>query len=418
MDSAKISIVIPIFNVEKYMEEALDSIKNQTFTDYEVILVDDGSKDNSAEICDKYCALNERFQVIHQANYGAALARNKGAQKARGKYIIFLDADDVFKLDFLEKMYIKAEKSNADVCVCGFEEIDTYGKILNIKLPDDDKERDADDYLAVQSFAPWTKLCKRQFLQERKIVFQNITSSNDVYYSVCTLLDAERIAVIPEALIKYRVSSTEFQISANRNPRNFGAACELLIKRYTDNYNLKKQIQIIVMMLRGLVSESRCCSDEKKNKALYDFVKGFIIKCKQCEYINDRETQNAICMIREAEYNREFVLTLFSFDKQLSLKKEQILKQIFSYERIVLWGIGERGKAFLRFCFENKKQIVAVTDKKKCDIGDEYISDYKMISANESFQVADLIVACNDNVYNEIRDNKAGIPILNLQQFI
>lgn len=418
LKNVKISVIMPVYNAEKYISDTLNSIKNQTLTDYEVILVDDGSKDLSKEICDKYCVMDNRFKVIHQANYGAAISRNNGAKKARGKYIIFLDADDMFKKDFLEKMYTKAEVEDADVCVCGFEEIDADGQFLNINIPDMKKSPDADDYLAVQFLAPWTKLCKRRFLNEMHIIFQNISSSNDVYYSVCALLDADKVALIPEALVRYRVSSTEFQISANRNPKNFGMACELLIKRYTDHYDLRKQTQIIVMMLRGMVSECKSCCDEEKNRVLYNFVKDFITNRKECEIIKDQVTQNAICIIKKNEYSRELILELFSFDKQIALHKEQIVEKLNSYKRIVLWGVGERGKAFIRFCSENKIPIIAVTDKEHCDIGAENIMGHEVITTERAFAVADLIVACNDSVYNEIKDNKEGMKILNLQQFI
>lgn len=418
VDNIKISIVIPIYNAEKYLYEALDSIKNQTFKNYEVILVDDGSKDKSGKMCDLYCAKDKRFQVIHQDNCGAAIARNNGSNIAKGKYIIFLDADDIFKLDFLEKMYIKAETDKADVCICGYEKIDIYGEVLNTNFPEI-KGRSEEEYLSISFLAPWMKLCRRSFLSEKNIRFQNLSSSNDVYYSVCTILDADKITLVQESLIKYRVTTSENQISANRDPRNFGLACELLLKRYTDNYDMKKQTQIVGMCLRGMVIECRYCIDEGKNKALYNFVKDVIISQKNYDYITDKLIKNAICIIKENEYSKELVNDLFSFDRQIPLKdKEKLLRILSNYNKIVLWGIGDRGTQFLRFCLKNDVHIIAITDKKNCDIGQKNSLGYEVIHTSYALQIADLIIACNDVVYNVLKDNDEGIKVLNLQQFI
>ena len=412
MRRVKISIVMPVYNVEKYLVEALDSIRKQTFKCFEVILVDDGSNDKSAEICDKYCILDERFQVIHQVNSGAALARNVGAKKASGKYIIFLDADDVFKLNFFKKMYIAAEENSADVCICGFEEIDINGRVLNSNLPNVSRNREAEDYLVTQFLAPWVKLCRRSFLKKKSIEFQNLSSCNDVYYSVCTLLEADRISYVQEELVKYRVRTTKFQISAN-----WGRACDLLLDRYLRNDSLKKRIQIIVMCLKGMVHECKSCADEEKNKELYDFIKNGLINRKECQYIKDKSTENAIYMIMKNEYSKEVINELFSFDKQLMLNGKQILEKLNPYKSIVVWGIGERGKAFLRFCAKNNIMITAVTDKRYCYSKEKNELEYPIVNAAQALHMADLIIAGNDVVYDAIKHN-TDITILNLQQFI
>ena len=99
-----ISVIVPVYNVETYLEECLDSIQNQTYTDFEVLLVNDGSTDKSKEICGKYCKQDNRFQLLNQENQGLSAARNKGVEISTGEYIVFVDSDDVIKTNYLEKL--------------------------------------------------------------------------------------------------------------------------------------------------------------------------------------------------------------------------------------------------------------------------------------------------------------------------
>ena len=117
---SKISIIVPVYKVEKYLERCLDSIIAQTFTDWECILIDDGSPDNSGKICDEYAKKDERFVVIHQENAGVSVARNAGLDIAKGEYITFVDSDDWVENSFLEEQYNDIISGDYDICICGF----------------------------------------------------------------------------------------------------------------------------------------------------------------------------------------------------------------------------------------------------------------------------------------------------------
>ena len=124
-----ISVIVPVYNVEKYLKRCVDSILNQTFTDFELILVDDGSNDKSINICDEYVDLDSRVHVIHQDNKGQAFARNLGIEKSKGDYIAFIDSDDVVHPQYLEILYNACKKNKCDLsCCCSFEFSD-YKKI-------------------------------------------------------------------------------------------------------------------------------------------------------------------------------------------------------------------------------------------------------------------------------------------------
>lgn len=117
---AEVSIIVPVYQVEKYIRQCIDSILAQTFTDFELILVDDGSKDRSGQICDEYAGMDERVKVIHKKNGGLSDARNKGMDQAVGNYFMFVDSDDFITPDMVECLYNNILHENADITVCNF----------------------------------------------------------------------------------------------------------------------------------------------------------------------------------------------------------------------------------------------------------------------------------------------------------
>lgn len=126
-----ISIVVPVYNVERYMERCFDAIKAQTYKNIEVIAVDDGSEDRSGSICDRYASEDERFIVVHQKNGGLSAARNTGIKRATGEYITFIDSDDSITEDYIEYLYNLIEKYEADISICAIEEITESEKTRN-----------------------------------------------------------------------------------------------------------------------------------------------------------------------------------------------------------------------------------------------------------------------------------------------
>ena len=125
MSEVKVSVIMPVYGVEEYVGGAIESIQNQTFTDWEMFAVDDGTKDKSGEICDAYAAKDSRIHVIHKENGGAQSARNVAIDKAQGKYFYFMDSDDFAEPTMLADMVEAAEKHNAQLVVSGYY-IDTY----------------------------------------------------------------------------------------------------------------------------------------------------------------------------------------------------------------------------------------------------------------------------------------------------
>ena len=120
MKKDNITTIIPVYNAEQYLEECLESIENQIEKFDEVILINDGSTDNSLKICEKYCKRNNYFRLINQENQGQAKARNVGIKQATGNYIIFIDSDDYIENSMIETLLKSIKQTNADVCECSF----------------------------------------------------------------------------------------------------------------------------------------------------------------------------------------------------------------------------------------------------------------------------------------------------------
>lgn len=129
---SQISIIVPVYKVEKYLPACVDSILVQTFADFELILVDDGSPDHCGMICDEYAKRDQRIRVIHQENQGLSGARNSGIDIAKGEYITFIDSDDIVSYDFLEILYLELKKNNATVSCCKLQNFEDGNFVENI----------------------------------------------------------------------------------------------------------------------------------------------------------------------------------------------------------------------------------------------------------------------------------------------
>lgn len=223
---AKVSVIIPIYNVEKYLRECLDSVINQTLQDIEIICVNDGSTDNSLEILKKFAQKDKRIKVINQKNSGAAVARNIGIELAQGEFLAILDSDDIYKKEMLEIMYARATSTNSDIVICASEELNNFSKIIvplenSLKkeyLPQKDIFSYKDVIKHVFDFCigwSWDKLYKTSFIKNSNLQFQNLRSTNDAYFVFMSIIMAERISCVKEKLVIHR-TNTGVQLSETR----------------------------------------------------------------------------------------------------------------------------------------------------------------------------------------------------------
>ncbi|MBG9220335.1 glycosyltransferase family 2 protein [Bacteroides ovatus] len=220
----KFSIIIPCYKVEKYLSECVDSVLNQTFTDYEIILVDDGSPDRVPEICDEYAAKDNRIRVIHQKNGGLSRARNAGISAAKGEYIICIDSDDfIANTDVLARIAEKT-KLGTDVVLYGYQKLfesnNSLGEravpILNGVCSTSEM---LFSVLTTNSYCgtAWTKAVKLSILHEHKIEFRPGMISEDIDWYLHLMCYAKTFDSINDVAIVYRQRPGSISHSAKLN---------------------------------------------------------------------------------------------------------------------------------------------------------------------------------------------------------
>lgn len=215
---AEISVIIPVYNVEKYLKECLDSICNQTFRDIEIICVNDGSSDSSLDILNDYAKNDDRIRIISQKNQGLGAARNTGFRYAQGNYVYFIDSDDYIELDTLEKLHSNAVSNDSDIVLFKFQTVDDFKNIhrrgLEFKIDeifgDIDYEnftftyKDAGRHIMNSAFSACLKLYRKQFIDTVDFTFPVGLNFEDVPVHVKVMIEAKRISFVPESLYNYR----------------------------------------------------------------------------------------------------------------------------------------------------------------------------------------------------------------------
>lgn len=199
-----ITIIVPIYGVEQYIAKCIVSIQQQSFTNFEAILVNDGSQDRSVEIAQQTIAADPRFIILHQANAGLSAARNRGLDQARGRYIAFVDSDDWVEPEFLEKTYQHITQHQADICLLGVNYVDEQGTVLRIKNNDLDAYHSKHDFFlsqdSITQFA-WSKLYKKSLFNEFRFNESQLTYE-DVYLTF-RLIYQKKMVDVRQPLYNY-----------------------------------------------------------------------------------------------------------------------------------------------------------------------------------------------------------------------
>ncbi len=228
-----VSVIIPVYNEKKHIDELFDSIANQTIENIEVIFVDDESTDGSYEIAQEYSRRDKRVQVYRQHKCNAGAARNLGMKKARGKYLYFVDADDFVEKNLLKYVVDRIEKTESDICIfkaksyddkkCEISSIEDSLILCNCPKGNPFAPFEMKDYL-FNSFQNWTwnKLFSHEYIKRAGISFQEIDRTNDLVFVNMALAKAERIVVVNEELIYYRTSyDKSLQATYDKTPTDF-----------------------------------------------------------------------------------------------------------------------------------------------------------------------------------------------------
>lgn len=221
----KVSVIVPVYNVEKYLEKCLESVVNQTLRDIEIICINDGATDSSGGILEKFALKDKRIIVVNKENGGLANARNTGLEVAKGDFIGFVDSDDWIDLDFYEKLYNAALETDADVAVAGIvRKNDKKHKIrLNFQkqcayTTFEDKVNCID---AINSPSVWNKIYRRTFLEKIGLRFQNVRYYEDGYYTINALYYGNKLVTVPDTNYYYFINPSSIVKSGKTEKKVF-----------------------------------------------------------------------------------------------------------------------------------------------------------------------------------------------------
>lgn len=454
-----VTIVLPVYNSELYLEKCLDSIINQTYRDFEVICVDDGSTDSSYKILSRYSAVDKRITIIESQHNNAGKARNIGMSVARGEYIIFLDSDDYFDENLLDLMVETIRKNSSDIVVCGSVGVDNntgnniwMGGSLNMNLIPQAKTFSARDIgnTLFQFVAgwPWDKIYRLTFLKENNIKFQEQQVANDASFVYKAFLRASKISIADKCLVIHRLNvngSIE-----NKKNKYWKCAVDMLEDLYNylvseDSFHYYEN-SYINFLAYYLVWYACTIDDRAEISSLLCLSKDHLLNNlnldKNIKLIKDTFLQESINIFRNGTVDDFLLFSTNSLFKRCSDRDVNIgflNKTVFELENrihqlnqikrwyfpedsfmpnsdFVLYGFGKVGQDFACQLVNSKhSNLVAVIDKDYNTIDKPYLKDVKVgdlsILSGTEFDYV-IISPRKEELAKEIRSEliSAGVP--------
>lgn len=318
----KISVIIPVYNAERFLPQCLSSILKQTLREMEVICIDDGSVDRSVEIIESYQKKDDRIRLLEQNHMGGGAARNAGLATAKGEFLSFLDADDFFAKDMLQKVYEKCKANHADI---GIFKVNFYhqstGAVTKEKagmveefLPQNEvfSYKDMPDYIfnAFHNWA-WNKLFRREFIIANQIKFQELRRTNDLLFTTKALILAQRMVVVKERLIFYRV-----QVSGNCQSTNSNMPY--------DFYEAFKALKVFLVENGGYDSVRRSYVNHALDGCIANL--GTLEFCEQHEQLFDKLKQEIFCSLDIEGHKKEYFYD-FNIENRAYEKYKNIMEK-------------------------------------------------------------------------------------------
>lgn len=273
----KISVIVPIYNMEQLLKRALDSVLAQTFAEWECLLIDDGSTDNSPQICDEYAKQDSRFRVFHKKNGGVSSARQCGIDNALGKYTIHMDPDDWIDSDMLKSLFNTAEKENADMVICDFMIEAKSGSRYDSQKPISLNHFEIMKQLLLMKLhgSCCNKLIKRSCYEKNNVSFPKEMIMWEDMYVCCRILQENiRIVHLPKAFYHYDCISNMSSIVRSSSRKKIESK-KFLIKYFEnlyadkiDFYNIKKDVKMSLLRLNGVEKKEIVSTYENMNESI------------------------------------------------------------------------------------------------------------------------------------------------------
>ncbi len=441
---ALISIIMPVYNPGKYLHTAIKGILDQSYENFELICIDDASTDGSEQVLTEYQKHDKHIRLFHHSeNMGAACTRNEGIGLARGKYLFFLDADDVFEKDLLKYMVQAAERESADMAYVPYDMFED-GKPYSDDIRGDyfyfskcfaqynEKEKCPKGLLRSIPHGICSRLYSSEFMKRTELRFQDLKSSNDVYFGIMATSLAHRIAFLDEQanLVHVRVHGSQYRISNQRNTYDNFRAYAYLLQEMKKLQLPDADMEIVrERFLANVLWELKECSPEQRGE-FYRFIntKGLdeMGILEEIAFANlDPVYQGIAEAFRkkplESKWLENFSMTGYRIEKQ----KERVVRL---FEQIAIqgktcgiWGAGKDGRLLASICAENHCPCKGFIDKDERKWG-ETLFGYKIFSPDELLETVDTVIVLNQGYFNDIYDQvktiRNGIELVSLNMYL
>lgn len=398
MSSIKMTVIVPLFNVEKHIAECIDSILFQTLKDIEIICIDDGSVDETVQIITTYMKRFNNIQLIKQKHAGAGVARNKGIEAAKGEFLAFIDADDFYPNNqVLEILFVKAKENHVVLCGGGLDHIfndSTIGKDphgFNQKYKKEGKYKYCD-----VGFEPgWVRfIYNRKFLKCNNLKLKNHIVGEDSLFKLEVFAVAEEFYYVPQVIYMYRVGERKLRRKVDN------IICLLSMIRdaldISNYYKLDKQHAYFIRIFQQDNYTPICYALENGQKEIIQLVND-IYNHMNLDLIHDLDCEIIPELYHESERKK--------FIQLCHLRWEAILNSQINYEKIIIYGAGRVGRELLLYLKKHsykQKLIVAVTKKENCNIK---IDDIELNEITELTQYRDnsiILIATMEKAQMEI----------------
>lgn len=436
---------MPLYNAEKYLAEALQSVLKQTYKDFELICINDASTDNTMKVLQQFQDIDERIKVIsNQAHLGAAASRNKGMHIAKGKYITFLDGDDIFEEEMLEVAYKEMEEKNVDVVMYEYQHVlskDIYRKRSMLRSNKFISQYCKNPFSVLDgepielmnwTASPCNKLYKNTFLIENHLEFQTLSAANDVYFVEMVLFLASRIIMLDDRRIMvYAREHTEpTRISFDRDPMCTYKAMKKVEKELIKRDVFPKVYQhFYCRLFYNLRAALLKTKKQDVAEEFYSFLqKEGIRKIYQLDegkYYQKIEsyTYNQLNSFLEVSFSTGWYKYETFFSAYLNKNANKLIDFLGKHnkcrEGIIVWGAGENGKVLLNFLLQNNFKILEIVDRDVNKQGKEILG-YCIKKPEDVLKKAQVILVSTFFVFKEVLKEveDKNIEVINIGEVI
>jgi len=444
--SVKISVIMPLYNAERYLEESLKSVLSQSLSDFELICINDGSTDNTLNILRTFQKEDNRIVVLENAQrQGAAYSRNKGIEAAKGKYLSFLDGDDIFEEEMLEAGYQAAFENAVDVVIYEYKHVlsevihqkERVNRRVEYKEKFCRKPFQIKDVLPCEfllfSSSPCNKLYRREFIMTEHLRFQTLSCSNDVYFVLMAIMLAKEIFVLDDdrVMVYARDHFESSRISFDRDPMCAYKAMEklqqALIRRGQFGELYQHFYYRLFFTLQCALENIKTAEQQKQ---FYDYIKyrGIRVFCSTGNefyerldpYIKHLLEQFEIIDFNTGCYEKINMLYMF-----LEGKTDKVIRlfQNLTQEnkKVGVWGVGRNGQILLEFCKRKQLQMEMVIDIDPEKQGQQ-ITGYKIQPPEQAYDKLQTVIVVgrviSESVRQFLESRKIDINVICIDEYL